>query len=1069
MLRRAFSVFLLCAAYIALSGRRLPAEDARWELDGDLESSTGADALTALAASPAVVPEVTFETVTIGGQDAEVARFSKGTYFDVPHGLGPNGGGGYLNRYTLIMDVMFPDRGAGFTSLFQTNCCNENDGDWFLNPTGGLGIDGVYGGSVPDGVWHRLALVVDLVAGTMTHYVNGVKVSENTGQALDGRFAIYSPTDTDPEPFETFFIFADENGENSEGLVNSIQFHDIALAPGVIAEIGGPSADGIPSDICIFPPAVATRDIVTFRTARETNADFLPGDVMDVEIVLGEIRTATPPCTAPDGVIIVETLPAGWVPSQISDAGVHDAGANTITWSVLGPDLAAGQELTYKVTAVASSELALVFAGTVTENIAGARPSPVQGESTLLTDNPYDACGGIRCWNVLGCFTQPANNWPDGVPGGGDNPGVDHMRLDFLTDSEIFESDFIWFPGARIATTFGGDGLTTAVSTGLQSGTKGANPDGVPQVVAWNDRDSFVNLDGDVYGGDATNAMAYLQCYVMNPGPERDVQIGVDSDDAVQVILNDEEVWINSVARAAGPCEFSDRSPDGAAFPGPITLLAGENKLVLKVFEGGGDYNVQFRFEDLETSEPMTDLGISKFPQGLCITPPIIATRDVAAGETVLIEQTEFPRWRDGETYDVSIALSDVRAAGGQCAAPATVRVEETVPDGWTPSLPSGNGTITGSRIVWNLTGAQVSPGMLTYRVTAAGVPGQVNFRGKVSETGSPVTSVVGGEGVLQNPTAFTAACFIKSWLLLGPYAQPGFFGASPGVDEIRQDHLCDGAALNEIDVEPRAGDTVDTAYAVCARSTGLKAGATTPINQGGTPTWFAWQDADDTIDFGDYYGANLDQLMLYAVAYIDVAADITVDIGLDSDDSIQVLLDGQEIWINNIARGMGASVADLIPAASVPALNPLTAGVHKLMVKVFEGTADHGFRLRFQDPGTGAGICDGITVCLDPAGCDSGVPGTRFLRGDSDSNGQVQLTDAIRVLNVLFLGLGEIDCLDAADSDDSGEVQLTDAIRILNVLFLGLGEIPPPNECGLDPTDDAIDPGCASHSPCET
>jgi hypothetical protein len=87
------------------------------------------------------------------------------------------------------------------------------------------------------------------------------------------------------------------------------------------------------------------------------------------------------------------------------------------------------------------------------------------------------------------------------------------------------------------------------------------------------------------------------------------------------------------------------------------------------------------------------------------------------------------------------------------------------------------------------------------------------------------------------------------------------------------------------------------------------------------------------------------------------------------------------------------------------------------------------------------------------------------FRRGDADVSGSVDLTDAIRILNVLFLGIGEIPCLDAADSDDSGGVNLTDAIRILNVLFLGIGEVPLPGteNCGTDPTDDAT--GCAGYT----
>jgi hypothetical protein len=88
------------------------------------------------------------------------------------------------------------------------------------------------------------------------------------------------------------------------------------------------------------------------------------------------------------------------------------------------------------------------------------------------------------------------------------------------------------------------------------------------------------------------------------------------------------------------------------------------------------------------------------------------------------------------------------------------------------------------------------------------------------------------------------------------------------------------------------------------------------------------------------------------------------------------------------------------------------------------------------------------------------------FRRGDSDVSGGVNLTDAIRILNVLFLGIGEMTCLDAADADDSGTVNLTDAIRILNVLFLGIGTIDPPgvDDCGPDPTGDDLQ--CARYMP---
>ncbi|MCZ6792785.1 MAG: hypothetical protein O7J95_04135, partial [Planctomycetota bacterium] len=72
------------------------------------------------------------------------------------------------------------------------------------------------------------------------------------------------------------------------------------------------------------------------------------------------------------------------------------------------------------------------------------------------------------------------------------------------------------------------------------------------------------------------------------------------------------------------------------------------------------------------------------------------------------------------------------------------------------------------------------------------------------------------------------------------------------------------------------------------------------------------------------------------------------------------------------------------------------------------------------------------------PDDCPSAV---LFIRGDATSDCGVDLSDAVRTLNWLFLGERQPTCLDAADADDTGLVDLTDAIRTLTWLFLGGGE----------------------------
>ena len=83
---------------------------------------------------------------------------------------------------------------------------------------------------------------------------------------------------------------------------------------------------------------------------------------------------------------------------------------------------------------------------------------------------------------------------------------------------------------------------------------------------------------------------------------------------------------------------------------------------------------------------------------------------------------------------------------------------------------------------------------------------------------------------------------------------------------------------------------------------------------------------------------------------------------------------------------------------------------------------------------------------------------GSLFRRGDSNRDGDIDLSDAVNVLDHLFLGVGSLSCPDAADADDNGELNLTDPIRLLNHLFLGGASLPPPTvEEGVDPTLDAL------------
>jgi len=104
------------------------------------------------------------------------------------------------------------------------------------------------------------------------------------------------------------------------------------------------------------------------------------------------------------------------------------------------------------------------------------------------------------------------------------------------------------------------------------------------------------------------------------------------------------------------------------------------------------------------------------------------------------------------------------------------------------------------------------------------------------------------------------------------------------------------------------------------------------------------------------------------------------------------------------------------------------------------------------------------------------GVPdecGATFHRGDANSSGDIDLSDAVFIFLYLFSGGRSPACLESADSNNDAELNITDGISLLEFLFLG-GTAPPPpgppgGPCGPDP-DRPGSPGnlgCALYERC--
>ena len=80
-----------------------------------------------------------------------------------------------------------------------------------------------------------------------------------------------------------------------------------------------------------------------------------------------------------------------------------------------------------------------------------------------------------------------------------------------------------------------------------------------------------------------------------------------------------------------------------------------------------------------------------------------------------------------------------------------------------------------------------------------------------------------------------------------------------------------------------------------------------------------------------------------------------------------------------------------------------------------------------------------------------------KFIRGDANRDGKVDLSDAIFILNYLFKNGKSSFCADTADVNDDGTLDISDAVRVLVVLFKGQEMSQPFPERGTDPTEDEL------------
>jgi YVTN family beta-propeller protein len=225
----------------------------QWDFDGgDLRATVGTD--LEFVGDTATITR--FPSHSINGRSAQVMAFgtnSPSQGLVMHHGAQPNGGGRFVNQYTLLLDVMFPAQSSGhLRALFQTDPFNHlnNDAEFYVGgqdaspDPNGLGTEGQFNGPLAPDTWYRLVFAVDLTASAgqqLTKYVNGVKVgSQSLSGGVDGRYAL-GPTAL------LFTSGLTSGGLTQPGFVNSIQFVNGWMPPDAVAALGGPTAEGLPA------------------------------------------------------------------------------------------------------------------------------------------------------------------------------------------------------------------------------------------------------------------------------------------------------------------------------------------------------------------------------------------------------------------------------------------------------------------------------------------------------------------------------------------------------------------------------------------------------------------------------------------------------------------------------------------------------------------------------------------------------------------------------------------------------------------------------------------------------
>ncbi len=250
-------------------------------------------------------------------------------------------------------------------------------------------------------------------------------------------------------------------------------------------------------------------------------------------------------------------------------------------------------------------------------------------------------------------------------------------------------------------------------------------------------------------------------------------------------------------------------------------------------------------------------------------------------------------------------------------------------------------------------------------------------------------------------------------------------------------------------------------------------------VNEGGftMECWFKWNGGGTINSVIDYAGTEkivIDQSVAGAAGEVsfrmDGAADIvagTTTVGEWHYIAIVFETSGQPNPDGSINGTVTTYFDDSASSSTTAGLTKTTFG-DSLVRGIGFGMHPLGFDLDFFDgriyePRITLGVLPPDQLLFDTA-----PVGDLFVRSDANSDGAVDISDAVYMLAALFIsGAPPPPCAKSGDANDDGAFDISDAVYTLAALFIPGSPTPPaphPN-CGVDPTADPLE--CVAFPAC--